>query len=90
MPIYTSVLKLDKPIGTPPHQVEVSVYSSPYGGYIRVSEIDVHNENAAAAFTSALMSADECRALARSLDAMASVLEQSEKMVICPSTEESR
>ena len=79
MPIYTSVLKLDKPIGTPLHQVEVSVYSSPYGGYIRVSEMDVHNENAAAAFTSALMSADECRALARSLDAMASVLEQSEK-----------
>lgn len=78
MPIYTSVLKLDKPIGTPPHQVEVSVYSSPYGGYIRVSEMDVHNENAAA-FTSALMSADECRALARSLDAMASVIEQSEK-----------
>ncbi len=66
MPIYTSVLKLDKPIGTPPHPVEVSVYSSPYGGYIRVSEMDVHNENAAA-FTSALMSADECRALARSL-----------------------
>ncbi|WP_323921440.1 hypothetical protein, partial [Aeromonas caviae] len=62
----------------PPHPVEVSVYSSPYGGYIRVSEMDVHNENAAA-FTSALMSADECRALARSLDAMASVLEQSEK-----------
>ncbi len=51
MPIYTSVLKLDKPIGTPPHPVEVSVYSSPYGGYIRVSEMDVHNENAAA-FTS--------------------------------------
>jgi hypothetical protein len=74
MPIYTSVLKLDKPIGTPPHQVEVSVYSSPYGGYIRVSKIDANN-----AFTSALMSADECRALARSLDAMASVLEQSEK-----------
>ena len=28
MPIYTSVLKLDKPIGTPPHQVEVTVYSA--------------------------------------------------------------
>ena len=74
MPIYTSVLKLDKPIGTPPHPVEVSVYSSPYGGYIRVSEMCIRDR-----FTSALMSADECRALARSLDAMASVLEQSEK-----------
>ena len=64
MPIYTSVLKLDKPIGTPPHQVEVSVYSSPHGGYIRVSEIDANN-GSDATFTSALMSADECRALAR-------------------------
>ena len=78
MPIYTSVLKLDKPIGTPPHQVAVSIYSSPHGGYIRVSEIDANN-GSDATFTSALMSADECRALARSLDAMASVLEQSEK-----------
>lgn len=78
MSIYTSVLKLDKPIGTPPHQVEVSVYSSPHGGYIRVCEIDANN-GSDATFTSALMSADECRALARSLDAMASVLEQSEK-----------
>ena len=78
MPIYTSVLKLDTPIRTPPHQVEVSVYSSPHGGYIRVSEIDANN-GSDATFTSALMSADECRALARSLDAMASVLEQSEK-----------
>ncbi len=43
MPIYTSVLKLGKPIGIPPHQVEVSVYSSPYGGYIRVSETDANN-----------------------------------------------
>ncbi|MGY3892195.1 hypothetical protein ACW5W6_21430 [Aeromonas mytilicola] len=78
MPIYTSILKLDKPIGTPPHQVAVSIYSSPHGGYIRVSEIDANN-GSDATFTSALMSADECRALARSLDAMASVLEQSEK-----------
>lgn len=78
MPIYTSMLKLDKSIGTPPHQVEVSVYSSPHGGYIRVSEIDAHNRSDALS-TSTLMSADECRALARSLDAMASVLEQSER-----------
>ncbi|MFM5727893.1 hypothetical protein ACET8R_15120 [Aeromonas veronii] len=79
MPSYDSTFKIGKQVGDRRHLAVVKVYSSPYGGYLKISEMSPidHEKVNETAFT--LMSANECRAIARALEATACVLDENEK-----------
>ncbi|WP_323902499.1 hypothetical protein [Aeromonas caviae] len=79
MPIYESLFKIGKDIGENRHLTEVRVYSSPYGGYLKVCEMSRFDHGKANEMASVLMSANECRAIASALEAMACVLDENEK-----------
>lgn len=79
MPSYESLFKVGKEVGDHRLLAEVSVYSSPYGGYLKVCEMSRFDHGKANEMASVLMSANECRAIASALEAMACILDENEK-----------
>ncbi len=79
MPIYESLFKIGKQVGDKRYLAVVNVYSSPYGGYLKISEMSHLDHEKVKETAFALMSASECRAIARALEATACVLEENEK-----------
>ncbi|MFG0449365.1 MULTISPECIES: hypothetical protein [Shewanella] len=79
MPQYESFLKVGKAIDDFRKLVEIHAYSSPFGGYLKISEISPSNNEAVTSSSTALMSANECRAVAKTLNAMADILDENER-----------
>jgi hypothetical protein len=79
MTIYESLFKLGKQVGDNRYLTAVNVYSSPYGGYLKISEISHLDHETVKETAVALMSANECRAIARALEATACVLDENER-----------
>jgi len=79
MPIYESLFKIGKEIGENRHLTEVRVYSSSYGCYLKISEMSRLDHDKVNEKAFALLSANECRAIASALEATACVLDENER-----------
>lgn len=79
MPIYECSFKIGKEIGDLRLLVDLYAYSSPYGGYLKISEISPLNNETVTSSSTVLMSANECRAVAKTLNALADILDENER-----------
>ncbi len=79
MPIYDSYLKIGKDVGGKRLLVDLHAYSSPHGGYLNIREISPVDNEAVTSNSTVLMSANECRAVAKTLNAIADILDENER-----------